>query len=65
MTTDSPELSLMGRIARAVAVACLAYWGLFALVVPVTNVDSQMYNLARLELALRGGLFDNGHFTSV
>jgi hypothetical protein len=65
MTTGSPELLLAGRIARGVALACLAYWGVFALVVPVTNVDSQMYNLARLELALRGGLFDNAYFTSV
>jgi len=42
-----------------------AYWGLYALVAPVTNIDSQMYNIARLDLAMKGGLFKNDFFTSV
>lgn len=65
MTTDAPPLSVVGRVARVFAWGALAYWGVYALVAPVTTIDSQMYNLARLELAARGGLFGNGHFTSV
>lgn len=60
----SPALSPLGHITRACAWLGLVYWGLYALVVPVTNIDSQMYNLARLELASRDGLFDNALFTS-
>jgi hypothetical protein len=37
----------------------LAYWGLFALFTPVAVTDSQVYNLARLPLAERYGLFGN------
>lgn len=65
MTTEAPALSWTGRVARAVSLLMFAYWGLYALLAPVTNIDSQMYNLARLELALRGGLFANPYFTSV
>ncbi len=65
MTADAPPLSAIGRVARFFAWGALAYWGIYALVAPVTTIDSQMYNLARLELAARGGLFDNGYFTSV
>ena len=55
----------VGRISRLVTAGALAYWGLFALLAPVINIDAQMYNLTRLELALRGGFFNNDHFTSV
>lgn len=65
MTADAPPLSVLGRIARFFAWGALAYWGVYALVAPVTTIDAQMYNLARLELAARGGLFGNGYFTSV
>ncbi len=65
MTTEVPALSWTGRVARAVSLLMFAYWGLYALLAPVTNIDSQMYNLARLELALRGGFFANPYFTSV
>ena len=37
----------------------LAYWALYAIVAPVTVWDSHTYNLARLLLAERGGLFGN------
>lgn len=65
MTAVGPPLSVIGRVARFFAWVALIYWGVYALVAPVTTIDSQMYNLARLELAARGGLFDNGYFTSV
>jgi 4-amino-4-deoxy-L-arabinose transferase-like glycosyltransferase len=55
----------LGRFARTIAWVALGYWGLYALVAPVTTIDSQMYNLARVELAARGGLFNNDYFTSV
>lgn len=60
-----PPLGPIGRIARLVAVCGLAYWGLYAAVAPVVTIDAHMYNLARLELALRDGFFNNGQFTSV
>jgi hypothetical protein len=65
MSADATIPSLLGRVARAGAWAALVYWGAYALVTPVTTIDSQMYNLTRVELAARGGLFDNGYFTSV
>ncbi|MBI2518437.1 MAG: glycosyltransferase family 39 protein [Opitutae bacterium] len=65
MITALPPLPAIGRIARACVWGALVYWGIYALVAPVTTIDSQMYNLARLELAMRGGLFDNDYFTSV
>jgi hypothetical protein len=52
------------RLARGVFWACFAYWAVYALVAPVTNIDSQMYNVARITLALKGGLFGNPFFTS-
>lgn len=54
--------SALGTVAKIVSCAMLAYWGLYAAVTPVTNVDSQIYNIARIELAARGGFFNNGMF---
>ena len=65
MNPAAPNLSLIGRIARLVSILLLMYWGTFALVCPVMTIDAQIYNLARVELALRDGLFDNRFFTSV
>lgn len=65
MNPVPPSPGPAGRLARAVATGLLSYWGLFALVSPVLTIDAQMYNLARVELALRDGLFDNRFFTSV
>jgi hypothetical protein len=42
----------------------VAYWGVFALVTPVTVWDSHVYNLARLAVADRNGLFGNILWTS-
>src|SRR5580704_4157982 len=64
MISESSEGPL-GRISRFVACLGLVYWGTYALVAPVTNIDSQIYNIARVELALRGGLFGNRLFTSI
>ncbi len=58
-------MSGAGRIARFVFWASAAYWAVYVLVAPLTNADSQMADIARLEPAMRGGLFGNGHFTSV
>lgn len=65
MNTAAPAPGPLGRVARAVSGLMLAYWGAFALASPVMTIDSQMYNVARLELALRDGLFGNDHFTSL
>lgn len=65
MTTDASSPSALGRFARTLTWGALIYWGVYALVAPVTTIDSQMYNLARVELAARDGLFNNDYFTSV
>lgn len=44
--------------------ALMAYWGVFALVAPVMNWDSQSYNLSRLYIAHHHGLFGNTAWTS-
>lgn len=62
---NSRSLTGLGRVAQVGAVVILCYWGLYALVAPVTNYDSQTYNLARLALAERGGFFGNPYWTSV
>jgi 4-amino-4-deoxy-L-arabinose transferase-like glycosyltransferase len=43
----------------------LAYWGLFALALPVTNLDSQVYHLARLCIAERAGFWQTTAWNSV
>src|SRR5206468_1810797 len=55
---------IVGRLARFASVVCAVYWTIYAIVAPVTTVDAQMYNLARLILAERGGLMNNPLFTS-
>src|SRR4051812_43456119 len=65
MSATAASLSPLGRFARAVFWGGFVYWALYALVAPVTTIDSQMYNLARLELAARGGFFNSDYFTSV
>jgi hypothetical protein len=53
------------RWAKWIVIALLAYWAAYALVAPVTNYDSQVYNLARLSIAQAGGLFGNHAWNSV
>jgi hypothetical protein len=55
----------IGRISRFFFWALFGYWSLYVLVAPVTNIDSQMYDIARLSLAMKGGLFTSPYFTSV
>jgi hypothetical protein len=65
MNISTAKLGPLGQITRAVCCLLLGYWGLYALVTPVTTADSQMYHLSRLVLALRGGLFSSPWFTSI
>ena len=58
------SLSWIGWAARSSSLVLILYWGLFALVAPVTNYDSQVYNLARLPIAELAGLFGNSHWTN-
>ena len=44
--TESGLKALIGSI--------LVYWGIYALIAPVTNSDSHVYNLARLSVVERG-----------
>ncbi len=66
MTASASELH---RSAFTPVVVCafaflFLYWGLYALLVPVTVWDSQTYNLARLLIARQGGLFGNDGWNS-
>lgn len=65
MSAPAETLGPLGRLARTVFWGGFLYWAIYALVAPVTTIDSQMYNLARLELAARGGFFNSDYFTSV
>ncbi|MFZ0616402.1 MAG: hypothetical protein WAN16_08130 [Chthoniobacterales bacterium] len=42
----------------------IAYWAVYVAVAPVTTSDSHIYNLARLLIAERGGLFHNPLWTN-
>lgn len=42
----------------------LGYWAVYVAVAPVTTSDSHIYNLARLLIAERGGLFHNPLWTN-
>jgi len=53
-----------GMVARLASILLISYWGLFALLSPLTNWDSHVYNLARLPIAGFGGLFGNTHWTN-
>jgi Dolichyl-phosphate-mannose-protein mannosyltransferase len=50
---------------KALIVSILAYWGVYALIAPVTNSDSQVYNLARLSVAERAGFWQATAWNSV
>ncbi len=65
MNPERPSLTALGRCARSVVWTVFAYWGVIALICPVMTIDSQMYNLTRVELALRDGFFGSDYFTSV
>jgi hypothetical protein len=42
---------------RTIIFSIIAYWGLLAVVLPVSNVDSQIYNLGRLAVAENAGFW--------
>jgi hypothetical protein len=50
---------------KALIVSILAYWGGYALIAPVTSVDSQVYHLARLSVAERVGFWQTAAWNSV
>jgi hypothetical protein len=50
---------------KALIASILAYWGIFALIAPVTNSDSQVYNLARLIVTERAGFWQDTAWNSV
>ncbi len=60
----APVWPWLDRCVQALVWALLIYWGLFALFTPVAVTDSLVYNLARLPLAERYGLFGNSNWYS-
>ncbi len=65
MENRTENLRWLGVGSRALVFLLLVYWGAFALLAPVTTWDSHVYNLGRLSIAERGGLFNNPFWTSV
>ena len=65
MTRATPAgWTSIGQIARGSSLLLLVYWGLFAILAPVTVWDSHVYNLGRIPLAEAAGLFSNPLWTS-
>jgi hypothetical protein len=60
----APRSRWLELSAKTSAIILIIYWGLFALLSPVTNWDSQVYNLGRLPIAKLAGLFGNPLWTS-
>ncbi len=54
----------LALISRALLAFLILYWAAFALVAPVTTWDSHVYNIARIPIALKGGLFGNQGWNS-
>jgi hypothetical protein len=50
---------------RTIIVAIIAYWGLLAAVLPVTNFDSHVYNLGRLAVAENAGFWQTSAWNSI
>jgi len=59
-----PDFFLEGSL-KALIVSILVYWGFYAVIAPVTNSDSQVYNLARLSVAERAGFWQATAWNSV
>jgi hypothetical protein len=60
----APGFLLEGGL-KALIVSILAYWGCFALIAPVTSLDSLVYHLARLSVAERAGFWQTTAWNSV
>jgi hypothetical protein len=52
-------------ILKALVGSILAYWGVYALIAPVTNSDSQVYDIARLSVTERAGFWQATAWNSV
>jgi hypothetical protein len=50
---------------KALIIAILVYWGISALLLPVTTSDCQVYNLARLSVAERTGFWQAEAWNSI
>ena len=53
------------RIGWFLVATVIAYWAIYVSMAPVTTSDSHIYNLARLLIAERGGLFNNPLWTNM
>ena len=60
MNSSPTSLGIIGQVARGLVVLLIGYWGLFALLAPVTVWDAQVYNLGRLPIIDQAGLFGHG-----
>jgi hypothetical protein len=49
---------------RAIIFSIIAYWGLLAVALPVSNVDSHVYNLGRLAVAENAGFWQTSAWNS-
>ena len=49
---------------RTIIFSIIAYWGLLAVVLPVSNVDSHVYNLGRLAVAENAGFWQTNAWNS-
>jgi Dolichyl-phosphate-mannose-protein mannosyltransferase len=49
---------------RTIIFLIIAYWGLLAVVLPVSNVDSHVYNLGRLAIAENAGFWQKSAWNS-
>ncbi|MGE4659225.1 MAG: glycosyltransferase family 39 protein, partial [Arenicellales bacterium] len=65
MNASKTSMGLLDTSVRWMAGVLLAYWGIFALLTPVTVWDSHVYNLARLPIARLEGLFGNTLFLNI
>ena len=53
------------RVGWFLVATILSYWALYVIMAPVTTSDSHIYNLARLLIVERGGLFNNPLWTNM
>src|ERR1700728_2809219 len=62
--TDQRGLFTLASL-KALIIALLIYWGVSALLLPVTTSDCQVYNLARLSVAERTGFWQAETWNSI
>jgi hypothetical protein len=61
----TPAISVFtDKCLRTIIFSIIAYWGLLALVLPVSNVDSHVYNLGRLAVAENAGFWQTSAWNS-